>query len=86
MFSLHGSPPPNVVREMQSLYNNRTELIAPNTSLAAVMITCIKGRYGSVYRCMIIYFSDASEKVGSVILLLKLMVNIFNTKMKYQLF
>lgn len=84
MFSLHGSLPPNVVREMQSLYNNRTELIAPNTSLAAVMI--IKGRCGSVYRCMIIYFSDASEKVGSVILLLKLMVNIFNTKMKYQLF
>lgn len=83
MFSLHGSPPPNVVREMQSLYNNRTELIAPNTSLAAV--PCLY-RCGSVYRCMILYFSDAPEKVGSVILLLKLMVNIFNTKMKYQLF
>lgn len=63
MFSLPGGPPPIIVKEMQPLYNNRTELITPNTSLAAVMI--IKGPVCTdvgAYRCMIVYFSDASEK------------------------
>lgn len=63
IFSLLGGSPPIVVKEMQPLYNNGTELIAPNTSLASVMI--IKDPVCTdvgAYRCMIIYFSDASEK------------------------
>lgn len=63
MFSPPKGRPPVVVQNMQSLYNNRTELIAPNSSLAAVLI--IKDPVCSdegIYRCKILYFSDASDK------------------------
>lgn len=63
------SPPgsalnPFIEREMQHSYNNRIELIAPNTSLAAVMI--IKNPICSdegTYRCMIEYIYGSSTKV-----------------------
>lgn len=63
MFSLPGGPSPVVVKEMQPLYDNRTELIAPNSTLAAVLI--IKNPVCSdegIYQCKIVYFSDDSEK------------------------
>lgn len=70
------SPPyflqqPFIIKEMNQIYNNRTELIVPNTSMAAVMIinnpVC---KDGGIYRCLIKYFSDNSEKnqtSGSVV-------------------
>eukprot|EP00105_Crassostrea_gigas_P026120 XP_011446928.1 PREDICTED: nectin-1-like isoform X4 [Crassostrea gigas] len=69
------SPPnlqqPFIIKEMDQIYNNRTELIVPNTSMAAVMIinnpVC---KDGGIYRCLIKYFSDKSEKnqtSGSVV-------------------
>lgn len=70
------SPPPNlqqpfIIKEMNKIYNNRTELIVRNTSMAAVMIinnpVC---KDGGIYRCLIKYFSDNSEKnqtSGSVV-------------------
>lgn len=64
MFSQPGGLQPIIEKEMQPLYSNRTELIAPNTSLSAVMI--IKDPVCSdegIYRCWIKYFSDSSEKV-----------------------
>lgn len=63
MFSPPGGLQPIIEKEMQPLYSNRTELIAPNTSLSAVMI--IKEPICSdegIYRCLIKYFSDSSEK------------------------
>lgn len=48
---------------MRPLYNNRTELIAPNTSLAAVMI--IKNPIcwdEGTYRCWIVYFFRGLKK------------------------
>lgn len=62
------SPPvgilPFIAKEMQPLYSNRTELIAPNISLSAVFI--IKYPVCSdqgVYRCWIKYYSAITEKV-----------------------
>lgn len=52
-----------IVKDMQSVYINRTELIAPNNSLAAVMI--IKDPICSdegTYRCLIEYYSDSAPK------------------------
>lgn len=71
MFSPPSGQEPFIVRDMQLLYNNRTDLIAPNTSLSAVMIikdpVCSdEGRY----RCWIEYYSDKSEKFqtsGSIV-------------------
>lgn len=64
VFSPPGEQEPFIEKEMQHSYNNRTELIAPNTSLAAVMI--IKDPVcsdGGTYRCWIQYYSDSSSKV-----------------------
>lgn len=64
VFSPPGGQEPFIEKEMQHSYNNRTELIAPNTSLAAVMI--IKDPVcsdGGTYRCWIQYYSDSSSKV-----------------------
>lgn len=63
MFSPPSGQEPFIIKKMQLLYNNRTELIAPNTSLSAVMI--IKDPECSdegTYQCLIKYFSDFSEK------------------------
>lgn len=63
MFSLPESPLSIDVKEMRPLSNNRTELIAPNTSRAAIMI--IKNPIcwdKGTYRCRIVYFSEASKK------------------------
>lgn len=62
MFSPPSGQEPFIVKNMQLLYNNRTNLIAPKTSLSAVMIikdpVCSdEGRY----RCWIEYYSDKSE-------------------------
>lgn len=64
LFSPPGGPGPFIVRDMQSLYSNRTKLITPNISLSAVLI--IKYPICSdqgVYRCWIQYYSESSEKV-----------------------
>lgn len=71
LFSPPGLSQPFIIKEMNKIYNNRTELIVPNTSMAAVMIinnpVC---KDGGIYRCLIKYFSDNSEKnqtSGSVV-------------------
>lgn len=62
------SPPsglmPFIIRDMQYLYSNRTELIAPNISLSAVLIVkhTICGDQG-LYRCWIEYYSEGLVKV-----------------------
>lgn len=55
---------PFIIRDMQSLYSNRTELIAPNISLSAVLILkhTIYGDQG-LYRCWIEYYSEGRVKV-----------------------
>lgn len=71
MFSPPSGQEPFIVKNMQLLYNNRTYLIAPKTSLSAVMIikdpVCSdEGRY----RCWIEYYSDKSKKFqtsGSIV-------------------
>lgn len=58
-----GYPKDFIVKDMQPVYNNRTELIAPNNSLVAVMI--IKDPICSdegTYRCLIEYYSDSAQK------------------------
>lgn len=60
-FSPPGRAGPFFFNEMEPLYNNRIELIGPNTSLSAVMI--IKHHLCSdqgVYQCRIRYFNDNS--------------------------
>lgn len=60
-FSLPGDDEPFISKEMLPLYNRRTELIGPNTSLSAVMI--IKDPICSdvgIYRCWIEYFIPGS--------------------------
>lgn len=63
LFSPPGGQTPLFEVNMQDLYKNRTELIAPNTSLSAVMIIrnseCTDE---GMYQCKIVYFSK-SEKV-----------------------
>lgn len=59
VFSPPGGQDPFIPKDMEPLYINRTELIAPNTSLSAVMI--IKNPVCSdegIYQCWIQYFSD----------------------------
>lgn len=60
LFSPPGGQIPFIYGDMQSLYSNRTELIAPNSSLSAVMI--IKDPVCSdegIYQCWIDYFSKS---------------------------
>lgn len=62
-FLPYGYPRDFIVKDMQPVYINRTELIAPNNSLAAVMI--IKDPICSdegTYRCLIEYYSDSAPK------------------------
>lgn len=64
MFSQPGDKIPFIEKDMQPAYSNRTTLIAPNTSLSAVVI--IKDPVcgdGGTYRCWIEYYSDNSEKI-----------------------
>lgn len=61
IFSPPGGQTPFINRDMQPFYSNRTKLIAPNTSLSAVMI--IKEPICSdegTYQCWIEYFSNSS--------------------------
>lgn len=61
IFSPPGRAGPFIVKEMEPLYNNRIELIGPNTSLSAVMV--IKHPLCSdkgVYQCRIDYFNSNS--------------------------
>nr|XP_034318790.1 neural cell adhesion molecule 1-like [Crassostrea gigas] len=61
LFSPPGKQEPFIVKEKHPWYNNRTILIAPNTSMAAVMI--IKDPVCSdegIYRCWIEYYTDSS--------------------------
>lgn len=61
-FLQYGDPKHFIVKDMQSVYNNRTELIAPNNSLAAVMI--IKDPVCSdngAYQCEIEYYSENEQ-------------------------
>lgn len=63
MFSPPGKRKPFIVKKHHPLYNNRTILIAPNTSLSAVLI--IKDPICSdegIYQCWIEYYSDSSVK------------------------
>lgn len=63
VFSPPGKQEPFIEKEKHPSYNNRTTLIAPNTSMAAVMI--IKDPVCSdegIYRCWIEYYSDSSVK------------------------
>lgn len=60
-FSPPGGIAPFINGDMEPLYSNRTELIAPNTSLSAVMI--IKDPVCSdegIYQCWIEYISKSS--------------------------
>lgn len=62
-FLYDGDPKHFIVKDMQPVYNNRTELIAPNNSLAAVMI--IKDPVCSdngEYQCKIEYYLDSEKK------------------------
>lgn len=66
MFSPPGKQEPFIIKEKHPLYNNRTILIAPNTSMSAVMI--IKDPVCSdegIYRCWIEYYSDSSVKTNT---------------------
>lgn len=66
-FSHAGPKPPFLNKEMENLYENRTELIGPNTSLSAVMI--IKDPVCTdegTYKCLIQYFQQNSPKVNTV--------------------
>lgn len=61
IFSPPGGQTPFINGGMQLFYSNRTKLIAPNTSLSAVMI--IKDPICSdegTYQCWIEYFSNSS--------------------------
>lgn len=64
IFSPPGGQDPFIHKDMESLYINRTELIAPKTSLSAVMIIKdpVCGDEGE-YQCWIQYFSDRLDKV-----------------------
>ncbi|XP_065942226.1 neurotrimin-like isoform X3 [Magallana gigas] len=68
LFSPPGKQEPFIVKEKHPWYNNRTILIAPNTSMAAVMI--IKDPVCSdegIYQCRIKYYSDSSVKTKTTI-------------------
>lgn len=65
-FSHAGGKPPFFEKEMETLYENRTELIGPNTSLSAVMI--IKDPVCTdegTYNCLIRYFYENSLKANT---------------------
>lgn len=65
-FSPAGGRAPFFKKEMKTLYENRTELIGPNTSLSAVMI--IKDPVCTdegTYRCFIRYFYENSPNTNT---------------------
>lgn len=69
-FSPPGGQEPLFEVDMRDLYKNRTELIAPNTSLSAVMIIIdSECTDEEMYQCKIDYFSKSSgstkEEIGS---------------------
>lgn len=69
-FSPPGGQEPLFEVDMRDLYKNRTELIAPNTSLSAVMIIIdSECTDEGMCQCKIDYFSKSSgsakEEIGS---------------------
>lgn len=70
IFSPPEGPTPLIANDMKNLYENRTELIGPNTSLSAVMIIndplCVDE---GTYQCLIEYFDGIKKKetVSSVV-------------------
>lgn len=62
-FSPPGGPEPFIEKDMKSFYINRTELIAPDSYLAAVIIInkplCSDE---GIYQCWIQYYSEESNK------------------------
>lgn len=76
-FSPPGGRVPYLLKEMENLYKNRTELIGPNTSLSAVMI--IKDPVCTdegTYKCWIDYFIEDSSKLNKTVS----SVVVFNTR------
>lgn len=73
IFSPPGGQLPFIEKEMQPFYNTRTELIAPNTSLSAVLI--IKDPVCSdegIYQCWIEYYpsqvgSETTQTMPSIV-------------------
>lgn len=67
-FSPPGGPAPFIESDMKSFYINRTELIAPDSYLAAVII--IKKPLCSdegIYQCWIQYFiNDTTKEITSI--------------------
>ena len=65
-FSPPGGQSPFIQRGMESLYSKRTERIAPNGSLSAVLILkeLVCGDVG-VYRCWVEYYSNKSNDVST---------------------
>lgn len=72
LFSPPGGNKPFIEYKMQDSYSNRTELIAPNTSLSAVLIIKdpVCSDYG-IYQCLIEYYmltsSDITKTSRSVV-------------------
>lgn len=63
IFPTFGDQKPFIEKNMQDLYNDRTCLIAPTTSLSAVMIIndSVCSDVGK-YRCRIVYYAENSER------------------------
>lgn len=63
-FSHSGGLEPFISKDMQSLYKHRTDLIAPNTTLAAVMIIKDPDCHDKgIYRCYIKYLLENEDKI-----------------------
>lgn len=63
IFSPPGGPQPYISNKMKNLYENRTQLIGPNTSLSAVLI--IKDPVCSdeaTYKCWIEYYHENNSR------------------------
>ena len=62
IFSPPGGKEPYITADVENVYSNRTDLVAPNSSLSALMIIsnviCNDER---VYRCWIRYFVNLKE-------------------------
>lgn len=78
LFSPPNGPGPFIIRDMGSLYINRTELIAPSISLSAVLIVKypICSDQG-LYRCWIEYYSRSSVNVQTSSSVVKFKCNFF---------
>ncbi|XP_078332989.1 cell adhesion molecule 3-like isoform X2 [Crassostrea virginica] len=63
IFSPHGGTDPFLTVDLLNVYNNRTDLVAPNSSLSAlVIISNVTCNDGGVFRCWIHYFNKVKLK------------------------